>query len=203
MSKIYCDLDGTLIEGDLEREFIRYLQSMNHFTIWNYFLAMISLPTNWIRRQKNYGSKYKSWTFGKNEEERKLLYSEFFSKCPNCIRFRVNVLELLKKYKDDNNKIILMTGSYIELVRFFLERENVTPLFDEVIACEVKKNGFCISQHPYGKDKCIFLDLSEPIIGIANEYADRFYLELCSEAYVVGEDKKLKEVAYKNNWRYL
>lgn len=203
MSRVYCDLDGTLITGDIEREFIRYLQSIKHFSVLNYFLAAISVPVNTMRRKQVRGSKYKSWTVGCTEEERGRLYSEFLDGNPEKIRFRPEVLEKLKELKESNCEIILMTGSFRELVLSFLEKENVIDLFDEIIACEVAKDGFRVTQHPYGKDKCLFLKKDKPLVGIANEYADHYYLEMCSEAYVVGADEELKRIADEKKWRCL
>ena len=201
--RVYCDLDGTLIRGDLEREFVGYFQSTGSFTIRNYLLALISIPANKLRRKQERGSIYKSWTVGFTAEKKDRLFSDFLENETGKLETRADVLGLLEEYKSRGSEIILMTGSYRELVLAFLKKKNMVNVFDEVIACEVKGNGFCVSQHPYGKDKCLFLKKDMQLIGIANEYADRFYLEQCSVAYVVGKDEKLKRIADEKKWRCL
>ena len=70
--RVYCDLDGTLIRGDLEREFVGYLQSTGSFTIKNYLLALISIPANKLRRKQERGSIYKSWTFDNSRKNARI-----------------------------------------------------------------------------------------------------------------------------------
>ena len=38
MDSIYCDLDGTFIKGDLEREFVKFLQRTHKFNWYHYLL---------------------------------------------------------------------------------------------------------------------------------------------------------------------
>lgn len=123
--RVYCDLDGTLIRGDLEREFVGYLQSTGSFTIRNYLLALISIPANKLRRKQERGSIYKSWTVGFTAEEKDRLFSDFLENETEKLEIRADVLGLLEEYKSSGSQIILMTGSYRELVLAFLKKKNI------------------------------------------------------------------------------
>lgn len=203
MNSIYCDLDGTFIKGDLEREFVKFLQRTHKFNWYHYLLAAISMPINKIQSKRCRGSLFKSWTYRRSRDERYQLYEEFLQNKNDELLINEKVLLELEERKA-THKIILLTGSFEELVRFFMEKNGKTYIFDEIIGCQVKKrHTFFVKRHPYGKDKCKFIHVEEKIVGIANEYVDRFYLQMCDEVFIVNAEEKLCILAKKLGWRNL
>lgn len=197
---LYCDFDGTFIDGDIEKEFVNYQMRKSLLSPKYYILAMISVPFNYLRRKRNHSSCFKSWTFKRTEEEKRRMFNDFLEEVEKTITVNEKTEAFLNEKKSEGYKLILLTGSYEMLVKRFLEKRNIA-LFDEVIGCTVGKSGFFVERHPYGHNKCDFIDMSKYRIGIANEFADRFYLEKCNEAFVVGDDEKLLNIAEEKKWR--
>ena len=202
MGIVYCDLDGTLIEGDLEREFLKYLRNNNYLKICNYIGAFLSIPLNYIRRKKNRGSLLKSWTIGFKQEQLQYLFYDFFRSSNPKLKNIPQTWQLLMQLKKDC-KIVLLTGSYEELVSSFLKYKKIDSFFDRIIGCQVKSNGYTVKMHPYGIDKCSYITEEKDTIGIANEFADSFYLSHCDEVYILPGDLRLEKIAEINNWRRL
>lgn len=197
---LYCDLDGTLIEKNLESRFIAYLLKERRFSICHYLLAAVSLPLNKVRQACFRPCLIKSWTAFRKENEKKDLIADFLSKEVGKIEFVPNVLEFVRSF--DGRKILL-TGSDEDLVIAFLKQTGNENLFDGVCGSKTAENGFYVVTHPFGYGKRPFLDETAFCVGIGNEYADRFFLEKCNEAYVSLPDKKLHDTAVKRDWREL
>ena len=180
---IICDLDGTLIYENLENIFVKFLLSKKKIKYKILFVSLFTLPINIIRNKFYYPSIFKSWTYVlKNKFED---YKEEFFK-HNIIHFNDKVISLINSL--DADEVILLTGSYQDLATELLENKGIT-LFNEVIGTKTEKNYFKISRHPYGKGKVKYVNQSNYNIGIANEYSDHFYLDLCNEKYYINLEK--------------
>lgn len=178
---ILCDFDGTLIFGDLERMFMRYLLQQPEIKFRMLLISLITLPINLLLNQLGRPSIFKSWTVVlKNREENYI--HDFLSRKNSLIKRKPEGWQILNSIP--NAKRILLTGCYGNLIRQYLKYNNLNNIFEQVIATEMKSS-FLIRQHPFAKGKVQFVDKQNYNIGIANEPGDHFYLDLCDEQYYV------------------
>ncbi len=199
MEKIlYCDFDGTLIQENSEGMLVDFLIKSGYFKIYHYILALICRLINFPRRLAKRGAFIKAWTAFLPCEKKTELIEWFWKQKISQIHINQGVL---KKIKDFNGKVVILTGSDQQLVYEFLLRKGLINLIDKVIGNQVGKSGIRVIYHPYGREKCKFLDNSAYKVGIANEAADIFFLSGCDEAYIISGDPKLENAAKKNGWR--
>ena len=203
---VYCDFDGTLICGDIEVEWVRYLRQIHYFRWFHYTAAAVSIPVNRARRKMLRGSLMKSWTIGMDARKMSALLPDFYQQRKARLELNRDVLNLLRTYAS-SCRLILLTASDERLVRDYLSRTGLEALFDCVIGGISAPCGFFLRREPYGKGKCPFIDKSARSIGIANEWADTCYLRLCTEAYVIGgspeQDSALLRLARKLKWKVI
>ena len=201
---VYCDFDGTLIQGDIEREWVSFLRRKHYLTFQNYLAACISLPINLFMRLLDRSSLLKAWTVGIGDEEIIRLFPEFYIASGDKLQINPNVLEFIQIHSEEN-RIVILTGSDTRLIKQFLGIVELPVIIDEIIGSAVKPGGLWVSQHPYGVCKRKYITDNNKSIGIANETADRHYLKICDEAYVVAAtaDNGLIALANKMNWRLI
>lgn len=199
---VYCDLDGTLIECDLERAFIQYLLREKQFKIKNYALAAFSIPFNRLRKKTWHGDILKSWPAFRKSGEIDGLIDSFLKQPGASICINKAVMRMLQEYTQKGFKIVLLTASFERLVIKFLKYKNINNVFDEVIGSQMSESHIVVKQMPYGKDKCNYI-LEANTVGIANEYADRFYLMKCDQAAVYTKDERLLELAKAKGWEII
>lgn len=197
---VYCDLDGTLLKGDLEFAYLKYLIKKRKITIYQIIVSFLSVPINYIRKRRFKKSLMKSWTLKKSGYLLEKHILEFLEEQSKNLVLRQEILILLMEFQQ-KYELVLLTGSQEELVKVFLKYKGIDKLFDKVIGSKVSKSGIIVKEHPYGKDKCKYINNSVKTIGIANEYADSFYLKKCDEVYIVQDDKKLVKLAEQLGWR--
>lgn len=201
MNKVlYCDLDGTLISYNLEGGLVKHLIKTKRLTIVQYLSAAFTLPFNSLRRRAGLPHLFKSWTAFRSADDKTDVITAFVREKAKDIPFNPAVLEFVKSFK---GKKILLTGCDTELATAFLNETGSGGLFDEVIGARMKRGGFLVSTHPFGKGKPPFVDSGCISVGVANEYADRFFLKKCTEAFVAAPDAKLGEVARTLGWKEL
>ena len=194
---LISDFDGTLGVGEIERDFINYLMKGKKLSIYNYFLAVVSIPVNRVLGVFSKGNLLKAWKAKLSKDRLTILIHDYIDNYCNIKINRTvyNFIETFNGYK------VLLTGSSVELVCSFLHANNMDSLFDEVIGCTTKKNGFLINKHPYGKDKVAFLENMKGYkIGLENEYADRYFLCKCDEVFIVNPDDELERFAKEHGW---
>lgn len=194
---LVCDFDGTLIKGNIEGSFISFLRREHHFAFKNYACACISYPVNTIKRHFDRGNALRSWSIGITEQDFPHIVEKFLSSSYAPV-VNENVLDVVQSYAC---KKILLTGSDERLVKAFLAEHHLDNIFDNIIG--QKGTSFTISQHPYGKDKLKFLPHASNLIGLGNEFADRYFLEKCHTVYIVQPDSKLKEFSQGKDWMEL
>lgn len=200
-SVVYCDFDGTFIDGDLENEFVHFLIKNNKLGAVNYLCAFITIPINSIRKAFGYGDVIKAWSVFKTEKE---ILDYFDSFLQNFCTVSINnsVLDKLLFLKDNGYKMVLLTASNEILVDMFLKKTQYDDLFDSIIGSSLKSNKFFVDRSPFGKDKCQYVN-GDYTVGIANEYADRFYLLKCDKVYINSKDKRLLKIVSNNNWEVI
>lgn len=178
---ILCDFDGTLIHGDLERMFMRYLLLQPEVKYKMLAVSILTLPLNTFLNQLGFPSIMKSWTFALKEKANQYIV-DFLKKNNENIKRKEE--GWLKLQSISNARSVLLTGCYGNLIRAYLQYNQLDSIFDEVIATEMQNNLF-IKQHPYARGKVQFVNKQNYNIGIANEKSDHFYLDICDERYYV------------------
>jgi phosphoserine phosphatase len=163
-------------------------------------MAMVTLPISKYRKKKYLPGIWKNWTAFTSEEAICSWIDEFLISEIESIEIRNSVYEFIKEF--DGEKVLL-TGCDQRLVEEFLKRKGYYDLFNSIIGSKVGKNGFKVVRHPYGKEKCNYLNETNYNVGIGNEYADVFYLLKCREAIAVNPDRQLRDAAINNSWRIL
>lgn len=201
MKKILiCDFDGTLIKENIEKRLLAYLLRERKLLWYQYILAVISLPINLLRKKMDKGNLFSAWSAFLSINKYNQLIDDFLEMEAGKITLRSEVLEYIKNF---NGKKVLLTGSRLDLVKKYLLYYRQQDLFDEIIGTQTEKKGFVIKIHPYGKEKVKYIRKYDNIVGIGNEYVDRYFLQLCKEVIVVNPDDKLEQVARKNNWKLI
>ena len=111
---LFVDLDGTLIKSDLLFECLVPI-------IKNYFYAIFLAPF-WLLKGKAY---------------LKDKFSDLVSINPEILPYNNNVLECIRKEKENGSKIILATASNIKLAKSI---SDYLGIFDDVIASSKEEN---------------------------------------------------------------
>ncbi len=111
---LFVDLDGTLIKSDLLFECLVPI-------IKNYFYAIFLAPF-WLLKGKAY---------------LKDKFSDLVSINPEILPYNNNVLEYIRKEKENGSKIILATASNIKLAKSI---SDYLGIFDDVIASSKEEN---------------------------------------------------------------
>ena len=197
--KVYCDFDGTLIKESIEPIWLKFLIKNKKLHWFQYFLAIISIPVGIIRKKQFKASLFKSWSVGMSREKKQKLIEEFCLTSAEEIHLNSKVLTKLEYLRNFYN-IVILTGSDEDLVLNYLRYKKIECLFSNIIAAKMSKNGFFVQQHPYGKEKCKFIDTTSKTVGIANEFADSFFLKMCDRVFVVNGDVKLMALAKEEKW---
>ena len=185
MKVVICDFDGTVIRGNLENIFLRFLLKESVYRWRILIISLFTLPINLFLNKLFCPSIFKSWTYvlkdKKGEIINDFLNSSFF-KNSELLKYREDVIARLSAV--DYDYLLILTGSDEDLVRAFLRIESRFNI-DDIIGSQVKKDYFRVKRHPYGKAKMEFVKRENYNIGIANDYSDHFYMDMCNEKYYV------------------
>lgn len=185
MRVVICDFDGTIIRGNLENTFLRFLLKETVYRWRILIISLFTLPINLLLNRFYKPSIFKSWTYvikgDKIEVINDFLNSSFF-RDSELLMYREDVIARLSAVDYEN--LLILTGSDEDLVRAFLRIENRFNIGD-VIGSQVEKNYFRVKRHPYGKAKMEYVNRENYNIGIANDYSDHFYMDMCNEKYYV------------------
>lgn len=185
MRVVICDFDGTIIRGNLENTFLRFLLKETVYRWRILIISLFTLPINLLLNKFYIPSIFKSWTYVL-KGQKSIIIDDFlnssFFKDSVFLKYREDVIAKLSAIEYDY--LLILTGSDEDLVRAFLRIENRFK-FDEVIGSKVEKNFFRVKRHPYGKAKMEYVNRDNYNIGIANDYSDHFYMDMCNEKYYV------------------
>jgi len=199
---VYCDFDGTFIKEDIETLWLKFLIRNRKIKWYQYILSCISIPVNLIRKKQFRGGMLKSWPVGMTDGKMAQLLSEFYTDVNSQIHINNKVYNLLLNLISEYD-LVLLTGSQENLVKSYLNHVSCKDMFTDIIGSRVKSNGFILVRHPYGKDKCKYINNTKKTIGIANEFADLFYLNICDKVYIVPGDKNLTKLAKEKEWEII
>lgn len=199
---VYCDFDGTLIDTNIEKLFIKFLMKKKYITLSQILVAIPSNFINHVFMLFSYGNIIKAWTFQRDLDEISNLIDEFLT--DNCTKMKVNqsVVNLLHDLSKEH-EIVILTGSYQLLVQNYLKQSNFGNVVDRVIGTITGKHGFIVLRHPYGKNKCKYIQHNRQTVGIANEVVDQFYLQLCSDAKMVCDDSEVARLCKQRKWEMI
>ncbi len=197
---LICDFDGTLIKQNIENQFLSYLRKHHKLGIQNYLLALLTIPVNGLRRLVGKGNLMKSWSCGKSRHQVNQLIEAFLEENIQNIEEIQTTLDFVQNFE---GKRLLLTGSYEPLVKRYLEKKEIFHIFDKIVGSDISKNGFKVVKHPFGVHKKQYVKTDWNSVGIGNEHYDRYFLEKCSQAYVVNPDQKLYALAVRNGWKEL
>lgn len=178
---ILCDFDGTVIESNIEDKFVSYLLKQKEIRYKLLLVAFFTFPLNMILNKLYLSSITKSWTFILKDRTEEYI-ARFLDDHIQEIKAKNDTIKLLKSIK--YNKLIILTGSYQQLVELYLARVNFIHV-NKVIGTKVSKNRLFVKQHPFGKSKCSFVDINNYNIGVANDFSDHYYLDMCNEQYII------------------
>lgn len=207
---VLFDLDGTLIdEPASEIQFFTYLLKQRIFG-WNQFLAFSRFFWRYIwKYKKQIFVKNKAYFSGFSVNELSLLAQQFTKK-HLLLQIRPHVKQLLDDHLRNNDIVVLLTGTPFFIAKIFADYLHV----HDFHATEFKLDGnyfgsYHLLQHPYAEQKLFIAQkLSNAynipmnnIIAYANSIHDKFLMEQCGQAIAVTPDKKLRELALKNNWK--
>ena len=192
---LICDFDGTLVNKNSEATFLRFLTQKKQLRWYHYLLAALSVPVNRISRCLGGNDLLRAWSAFRTERETQELFLRFLTENDE-IKLNESVLHQVEQHA---GRKMLLTGSNQRLVEGLLGKLGLQGVFDVIIGARTAKCGYIVACHPYGRSKNRYLDGS-CLVGIGNEYADRFFLSRCTTAYVVHPDKKLERLAREKGW---
>ncbi len=98
---LVCDLDGTLIEGDLGLEFRRWLLDTGRFGMGRLLLAGTAMPFNRLRRSFGRGSLLSAWSAARSAADRTSLMEGFMAEVGDALSIRSEVMEVEIRLVDD------------------------------------------------------------------------------------------------------
>ena len=216
------DLDGTLVNSHLWLGIVKHhlKTKENLFSVFWYLFSHMALAPFWKMKLIPTEKYYKSWgqdlaltMKGIKTDKAKAIF-EWLSDQYLLPSSKKNVLERLKKHREEGFLTILISGSFQELVKIIATRLNI----DFAIGTELEQKSdefsgrivspFCFGQ---GKAEKIKNFLSEKNLKInfkeSFAYSDSFFdlpiLEMVGNPVVVEPDKKLLETAKNKGWQII
>lgn len=211
---VFVDLDNTLVKGQSQQLFIRYLFKKNkipfRFMMKIYvlfFLWKIYLIRDVISIRKNVYRAFAGWEVN----EVKIMINDFFeSELKNL--FYPQALEIVTQHIKRNDEIVIVSGSINLLLEVIKNYIGVNYYISTILEEKNGKltGGVC-NLIPYGENKIELVKkfLIEHKFSLENSYAytdhvsDFTFLKLVTYPRVVNPDTKLRKIAKRNNWPIL
>lgn len=216
------DLDGTLIDSHIWYALMRsnFKKKINRFYTLFYILTHFFLIPFWklkIIPEKNYFSlwgKHISWMVKglPLKEARKIFASLWKNDLSRSLKEKT--LKRLKEHLQRDDKIILVSGSFEELLKVVKKKLNA----HYVIGTKLEERKgiltgkiippLCFSEgklerlREFLKEKKLKIDFKKSFAYCDSIY-DIFILNLVGNPVVVDPDKKLFEIAKKRKWEIL
>ncbi len=203
---VFWDIDGTLVSGSLEREFIRYLRDQKLIRSSAIPFRFLSLALRWPLPQ---------WYQVKLCYLRGVSGTEVEMWAENCwdaeLRARLfpDAVDAIRHFASLSLKQVLLSGTIKPLADQLARQASI----GEIIAANPEVvnghyTGATESAHPHGLTKVALVEewLTknrrnwDEVIAIANHWDDRFLLERCGTPIAAHPDDKLREFAIERNW---
>ncbi|OGD67940.1 hypothetical protein A3I18_01580 [Candidatus Campbellbacteria bacterium RIFCSPLOWO2_02_FULL_35_11] len=213
---VIFDVDDTLIRGQSQQLFIKYLLKRG---LISYFVY-IKIITWFILYKLGFVSdpkKIAEYSFklfkGKSKEEIEKLSKDFFQKILSK-EFYEETLDIIKEHKNKGHKIILLSNAIEIIVGKISEHLNIPDyICTKLEVVNEIYTGKISGEITYGQNKVEKIKnyLSENNIkleeaeswGYGDHSSDIFVLELVKYPFAVNPDKKLRKVALERNWKIL
>lgn len=216
------DLDGTLVNSHLWLGIVKHhlKTKENLFSVFWYIFSHIALAPFWKMKLIPTEKYYKSWgqdlavlMKGIKTDKAKVIF-EWLSDQYLLPSSKKNVLERLKKHREEGFLTILTSGSFHDLVKIIANRLNI----DFAIGTELEQksdefSGRIVPPLCFGQGKAEKLRnfLSEKKLKInfkeSFAYSDSFFdlpiLKMAGNPVAVEPDKKLLEIAKNKGWQII
>ncbi len=211
---VFFDVDNTLIKGQSQFEFIKYIKKKKYISLIKYFglVVLFLLYKIHILPNVDYFRKVglkviKNWRVYKTKE----VINNFFNEVLKD-RIYKQAEELINEHKAKKHIVILFSTAWEEILLPLKEYLNV----DYLISTKVIKNhdyftGEVKGDAVYGHQKVIraqqFLESRHldrrNTFAYADHYSDSALLEFVNYPVVVNPDEKMEKLAIKMNWQIL
>lgn len=216
------DVDGTLIKGHVWRGIIKYhrerkmkrlflwLFALTHYPLW--FLAKVGLWDELRFRVKWMEDFCGIFRGLKREEIRAILSAVLENELKQEIR--ANLLATLKEHQAKNHIVLLVSGTFEELLRLFGEKIGVEYVLGTRMEFrEGRSTGRAIGSACMGAEKVrriqelinergLEVDLSSSF-AYADSISDLPLLEWVGNPVVVEPEEKLQPIAQERGWRIM
>lgn len=216
------DLDGTLIKGHVWRGLIKYhrerkmkrlflwLFALTHYPLW--FLAKSGL---WdevrfrVKWMEDFGGIFKGL---KREEMRDILSAVLENELEQEIR--ADLLDTLKEHQAKNHIVILVSGTFEDLLRLFGEKIGVEYIlgtrveFREGRCTGQVRGSACMGSEKVRRirelinEKGLEVDLSSSF-AYADSISDLPLLEWVGNPVAVEPEEKLQAIAQERGWQII
>lgn len=189
------DFDGTLIRGDLGRDFVQWLiQTRRVGTIYRFATVPLGVLNSLLRHLC-------ATPFCNRFLQR--FSSDALDDLADCfLDERMSTYLENKALFDFVGSVacqrVVLTGSPELLVQKFLSRAEIS-IFDVVIGQRPGRLRWMVNPTPFGRFKPRFVQL--PIeLAVADSYSDRFLLRKAQRAVVISGDRRLEQIAQRYGW---
>ena len=201
-------IDGTLIQGNSERLFSRFLLRRGHLGIRQLLGYLLFFIRYWPIGGIRTGRKNKAYLCGLSVEGVDGLAEEFVNEQLSRFFFEP-ALQRLRQHKNRGHRIVLLSSTLECIARALGHRLNVDYVCATVCA---QRNGVYLAQppevHPFDSAKLSLAsrmadqygsDLSQ-VVAYGHSGHDLFLLASVGEAVAVRPDSRLSRVAASMGW---
>jgi HAD superfamily hydrolase (TIGR01490 family) len=204
---IICDLDGTLIAGSSEKEFLLALfreGAISPGKIIGFLCAYLAHPARTLREGRAWNRSYLK---GLSPETVNSAAVRLARRLAGT--FRPGVVHRLREYRGAGAKLVLLSASLEPLVREIASLQA----FDTFRGSPPESSQGCLTGRvsglrPWGPAKVVVAReimrdagvTPHETIALGDSYSDRHLLELCAGAVAVHPDRRLQALARKRGW---
>lgn len=189
------DFDGTLIRGDLGRDFVQWLiQTRRISYLYQFATSPLGALNSLVRRllAVPFCNRYLQHFSLSDLDE---LAESFLDERMNNYAQNVALFDFVGSVPCER---VVLSGSPEMLVQKFLSRAEIH-IFDSVIGQQPGRLRWMVNPTPFGRSKCRFIPW--PIeLAVGDSYSDRFILRKARRAIVIAGDRRLEEIAQRNGW---
>jgi HAD superfamily hydrolase (TIGR01490 family) len=213
---VIFDVDDTLIRGQSQQLFIKYLLKKGFISYFAYIKIMawfVLYKFGFVSDPKKIAEYSFKLFKGKSKEEIEKLSKDFFQEILSK-EFYKEALDIIKEHRNKGHKIILLSNAIEIIVRKISERLNIPDyICTKLETVNEIYTGKIFGEVTYGQNKVgkIKNYLSENNIkleeteswGYGDHSSDIFVLELVKYPFAINPDRKLRKVASERNWGIL
>jgi len=211
---VFVDVDDTLINGESQLIFIKYLfekKKIGVFLLLYAIMFFILYKFDLIKDINIATAKALRFTKGWKVSDLDTLAKEAFEKKIKKL-YNKDVLGEIEKHRKNGGEVIIVSASVYPIVKIIADHIDA----DHIIATKLlSKNGIYLGRldgrvnHGKNKEKNIKKFINDKKDKLKDSYAygdhhsDYEMLAMVGNSIVVKPDKKLFKIAEKNNWRMI